>query len=70
MVKETNQAAAYWHEFARKLLLGPTAEEQAQAERQACEEEEEEEHTALRQEMDAWGGRLPSDRLWDTARPE
>ncbi|MFB7328277.1 hypothetical protein [Streptomyces sp. NPDC056190] len=60
VVKETSQAAAYWHEFARKQPPGPTLEELAEAERQAREEEE---HTKIRQEMDAWGGRLPSDRL-------
>ncbi|MBA2950991.1 hypothetical protein [Streptomyces himalayensis] len=62
VVKETSQAAAYWHEFARKQPPGPTPEERAEAERQAREEEE---HTALRREMGAWGGRLPSDRLRD-----
>ncbi|MGW3512726.1 hypothetical protein [Streptomyces sp. NPDC000994] len=62
VVKETSQAAAYWHEYARKQPPGPTPEEQAQAERQAREEEE---RTALRREMAAWGGRLPSDRLRD-----
>ncbi|MBT2396353.1 hypothetical protein [Streptomyces sp. ISL-100] len=60
VVKETSQTAAYWHEFARKQPPGPTPEEHAEAERQAREEQE---HTTLRQEMDAWGGRLPSDRL-------
>ncbi|MBC9730966.1 hypothetical protein [Streptomyces sp. TRM68367] len=62
VVKETSQAATYWHEFARKQPPGPTPEERAEAERQAREEEE---RTKLQQEMDAWGGRLPSDRLRD-----
>ncbi|MEV5009201.1 hypothetical protein AB0K74_26555 [Streptomyces sp. NPDC056159] len=62
VVKETSQAAAYWHEFARQQPPGPTPEELAEAERQARQEEE---HTKIRQEMDAWGGRLPSDRLRD-----
>ncbi|MGN9795395.1 hypothetical protein ACTMTU_30440 [Streptomyces sp. OZ13] len=60
VVKETSRTAAYWHEFARELPPGPTPEEQAEAERLAGEEEE---RTALRQERDEWGGRLPSDRL-------
>ncbi|GAB2842285.1 hypothetical protein GCM10027074_05940 [Streptomyces deserti] len=62
VVKETSQAAAYWHEFARKQPPGPTPEERAEAERQAREAEE---RTKLQREMDAWGGRLPSDRLRD-----
>ncbi|MGW0702390.1 hypothetical protein ACWD0A_24360 [Streptomyces sp. NPDC002867] len=62
VVKETSQAAAYWHEFAREQPPGPTPEERAEAERRAREEAE---HTELQQEMDAWGGRLPSDRLRD-----
>ncbi|MDQ0945961.1 hypothetical protein [Streptomyces sp. V1I1] len=62
VVKETSQAAAYWHEFAREQPPGPTPEEQAEAERQAREGKE---HAELQQEMDAWGGRLPSDRLRD-----
>ncbi|WP_409473642.1 hypothetical protein [Streptomyces sp. HC307] len=62
VVKETSRAAAYWHEFARKQPPGPTPEERAEAEHQAREEQE---HAELQKEMDAWGGRLPSDRLRD-----
>jgi hypothetical protein len=62
VVKETSRAAAYWHEFAREQPPGPTPEEQAEAERRAREEQEQ---AKLQKEMDAWGGRLPSDRLRD-----
>ncbi|MDJ1131269.1 hypothetical protein [Streptomyces iconiensis] len=60
VVKETSRSAAYWHGFAREQPPGPTPDERAAAERQAAEEAE---RAALRREQDAWGGRLPSDRL-------
>ncbi|MFF6984026.1 hypothetical protein ACFZAV_41660 [Streptomyces sp. NPDC008343] len=60
VVKETSQAAAYWQEFARKQPPGLTAEERAEAERRVRDEEE---RIRLQQEMDDWGGHLPSDRL-------
>ncbi len=69
VVKETSRAAAHWHEFARQQPPGPTPEEQAEAEGQAREERE---HAELQKERDAWGGRLPSDRLrevWVKLRP-
>ncbi|RKS09237.1 hypothetical protein DFP74_4970 [Nocardiopsis sp. Huas11] len=60
VVKETSHAAAYWHAFAREQPPGPTPEERADAERRAREQAE---RAELRRERDAWGGRLPSDRL-------
>ena len=60
VVKETSEAAAYWHAFAREQPPGPTPEERAEAERRAREEEE---RARRQRDMDAWGGRLPSDRL-------
>jgi hypothetical protein len=60
VVKETRRTAAYWHEFAREQPPGPTPEERAEAERHAREAEE---RAKLQRELDAWGGRLPSDRL-------
>ncbi|MDF4251841.1 hypothetical protein [Streptomyces sp. WMMB303] len=60
VVEETSRTAAYWHAFAREQPRVPTSEEQAEAERQAREAKEKAE---LRQQRNAWGGRLPSDRL-------
>jgi hypothetical protein len=60
VVEETSRTAAYWHAFAREQPPGPTPEERAEAERRAREKEE---RARLRRERDAWGGRLPSDRL-------
>jgi hypothetical protein len=60
VVKETSRTAAHWHEFAREQPPGPTPEELADAERHAREAEE---RARLQRELDAWGGRLPSDRL-------
>ncbi len=60
VVKETSRSAAYWHAFAREQPPGPNPEEQALTElRTRGEQERAELHACL----EAWGGRLPSDRL-------
>ncbi|MET9777895.1 hypothetical protein ABZ023_27200 [Streptomyces sp. NPDC006367] len=60
VVRETSRTASYWHGFAREQPPGPTPEERAEEERRAREKEQ---HAELRKEREAWGGRLPSDRL-------
>ncbi|WP_432187240.1 hypothetical protein [Streptomyces sp. Tue6028] len=64
IVKETSDSAAYWHRFASQLPPPPTPEELAAAGRLAREQEEQEARQLReRLETEAWGGRLPSDRL-------
>ncbi|GAB2505950.1 hypothetical protein [Nocardiopsis aegyptia] len=60
VVKETSEAAAYWHAFARRQPPPPTPEERAEAERRARERQE---YAERQREREAWGGYLPSDRL-------
>jgi hypothetical protein len=64
VVKQTAAAAAYWHDYARKLPPPPTPAERAEAEQQArLRQEQSERELRLARERWQWGGRLPSDRL-------
>ncbi|MEU1200415.1 hypothetical protein ABZ446_29930 [Streptomyces sp. NPDC005813] len=64
ILKETSDSAAYWHRFASQLPPPPTPEELAAAKRHVREQEEQEARQLReRLEREAWGGRLPSDRL-------
>ncbi|HEX8005451.1 MAG TPA: hypothetical protein VF482_03390 [Trebonia sp.] len=66
VIKQTSEAAAYWHEFASQQPPPPTPEEKAAAERRArAEEERAAERARLEAEKERWGGRLPSQRLRD-----
>ncbi|MFD7296630.1 hypothetical protein ACFV9W_25355 [Streptomyces sp. NPDC059897] len=64
IVRQTSEAAEYWHGVARRTPPPPTAEERAEQEcraRAAQERAELERH--LEHERHAWGGRSPSDNL-------
>ncbi|MGQ4514649.1 hypothetical protein [Streptomyces sp. DW26H14] len=64
VVRQTAEAAAYWHRYARELPSPPTPEERAEAERSAREAEERAaEERRSHHEQWIWGGRLPSERL-------
>lgn len=67
VVRQTSEAAAYWHRVVRDLPPPPpppTPEEPAEAERrQRLERERHEEERRRAAELRAWGGRLPSERL-------
>jgi hypothetical protein len=65
VVRQTSNAAAYWHDWAR-TLPPPTPEERAEAERRdRLEADRARERQRLEAERLRWGGRLPSDRLRD-----
>ena len=60
----TSGTAAYWHDYARHQPPPPTAEERAEAERQAALEQERRQVEArLAVETRDWGGTLPSEPL-------
>lgn len=64
VLKLTSRHAAYWHAYARTQPPPPTPEERAEAARHAEEEERQRRlRAARRYEVQAWGGREPSDRL-------
>lgn len=64
VLKQTSNLAAYWHADASRQPPPPTPEERAESARRAKEEERQRQREAARQyEINAWGGREPSDRL-------
>ncbi|MQY03286.1 hypothetical protein [Actinomadura macrotermitis] len=64
VLKQTSEAAAYWHRVARELPPPPTPEDRAAAAEQArLEEERAQRLRAEEAEVADWGGRLPSERL-------
>ncbi|MFG1628343.1 hypothetical protein [Kribbella sp. NPDC049227] len=64
VIKVTSGTAAYWHDSARQQPPPPTAEERAEAERQAALEQERRQAEArLAFETREWGGVLPSEPL-------
>ncbi|MFH9060467.1 hypothetical protein ACH4GM_04465 [Streptomyces coeruleorubidus] len=66
VLKQTSQAAAYWHRYARELPPPPTPAERADAERQArLAQEEAERERRLAFERWQWGGQPPSQALRD-----
>ncbi|MFH8499115.1 hypothetical protein [Streptomyces coeruleorubidus] len=66
VLKQTSQAAAYWHRYARELPPPPTPAERAEAERQArLAQEEAERERRLAFERWQWGGQPPSQALRD-----
>ncbi|MFF9809630.1 hypothetical protein ACF1G5_31680 [Streptomyces coeruleorubidus] len=66
VLKQTSQAAAYWHRYARELPPPPTPAERAEAERQArLAQETAERESRLAFERWQWGGRPPSQALRD-----
>ncbi|MEV4591111.1 hypothetical protein [Streptomyces chartreusis] len=64
VLKQTSQAAAYWHDYARRQPPAPTPAERAEAERltKLAQEHAAEEHR-LAYERWHWGGQLPSQAL-------
>ncbi|MEU1937982.1 hypothetical protein ACH49O_31300 [Streptomyces coeruleorubidus] len=66
VLKQTSQAAAYWHRYARELPPPPTPAERAEAERQArLAQETAERERRLAFERWQWGGQPPSQALRD-----
>ncbi|MGW6790744.1 hypothetical protein [Streptomyces chartreusis] len=64
VLKQTSQAAAYWHDYARRQPPAPTPAERAEAARLArlAQEQAAEEHRLAYERWD-WGGQLPSQAL-------
>lgn len=64
VVRQHSAAAAYWHDFARKLPPPPTPEELAEA-REARQRAEREARAKAEQDrlLREWGGNLPDERL-------
>jgi hypothetical protein len=60
VIKQTSAQAAYWHHKARKTPPPPTPEQRAEMQRERDRRRAEE---RLAEEISAWGGRPPSDRL-------
>jgi hypothetical protein len=66
VLKQTSQAAAYWHRYARELPPPPTPAERAEAERRArLAQEAAERERRLAHERWEWGGQPPSQALRD-----
>ncbi|MDG9710856.1 hypothetical protein [Streptomyces sp. DH10] len=66
VLKQTSQAAAYWHRHARELPPPPTPAERAEAERQIrLAQETAERERRLAFERWQWGGQPPSQALRD-----
>ncbi|MFH9008446.1 hypothetical protein ACH4E5_35065 [Streptomyces afghaniensis] len=66
VLKQTSQAAAYWHRYARELPPPPTPAERAEAERRArLAQETAERERRLAFERWQWGGQPPSQALRD-----
>ncbi|MER7406193.1 hypothetical protein ABT373_27875 [Streptomyces sp. NPDC000070] len=66
VLKQTSQAAAYWHRYARELPPPPTPAERAEAERRArLAQETAERERRLAHERWEWGGQPPSQALRD-----
>ncbi|MGW2419585.1 hypothetical protein ACWC0C_10070 [Streptomyces sp. NPDC001709] len=66
VVHQTSQAAAYWHDYARRLPPPPTPAERAEAERQArLAREQADRERELAYERWEWGGQSPSQALRD-----
>jgi hypothetical protein len=64
LVKQTSEAAAHWHGYAREQPPPPTPAEVAETERLAGEKAERQAVEARhRRELAEWGGQLPSERL-------
>ncbi|MGC4939459.1 hypothetical protein [Kribbella sp. DT2] len=60
VVKQTSTAAAYWHGFAQETPPPPTPEQRAELQQ---ERERQKEIERQAEELAAWGGTLPSERL-------
>ncbi|WP_405432163.1 hypothetical protein [Micromonospora sp. NBC_00617] len=64
ILRQTSQAAAYWHGWAAGLPPAPSLWEQVEAEQlRRLERERRDEEYRRRDELRRWGGRLPSERL-------
>ncbi|MCX5065357.1 hypothetical protein OOJ91_05625 [Micromonospora lupini] len=64
ILRQTSQAAAYWHGWAAGLPPAPSLWEQVEAEQlRRSERERRDEEYRRRDELRRWGGRLPTERL-------
>jgi hypothetical protein len=64
IIKQTSETAAYWHDYARSQPAPPTPEEKAEALRRTqLKHQRAAEEARHKQELERWGGQLPSERL-------